>query len=676
MANETILVKTKDNYVMAFNIDYTNDVEKARLKHRCESVCQNITYAGSFGYPLGGGITYDEANTNFLNEEISGYHYQKQPDNYRNDMAEVNYSSEVMQPNTIHFGKAIPDTEVPAMIRNIGYRLEPKDSLYQVVRSGNEYTVQNLEKTLATVYQGENRIEFKRKHYQFPPADYAELRIMIRDFNAAKRANPALDVYDYSSDNITDERLKNLFKIYADEYDRMQHMDNTVTHELKHIKNGVFFQGLSLKSDAKRLSVEDCYRISVEDERSAYLSQLINSINKYLKGGDFNDYSMFDAEGDSFMKNLKEKSSDAERLAYATNLPLIVKEMLEQFERTHKRDYDTDQFPQTTMDAAKSQPVTAPLDTDRSWFKKLRSLYYNFDIYDPRIGRTEPKNLAQYITPDLEVKAENYTYDQEIGGVKQEITVDLNTTIFAPARLALKNKVDNTATQVANGRINPELIAPAKALMRDAVHQSTYINQVDNFRISTLYEDEAENGPAPAPTPTKPEPEPIPDDHAGWSDDLQAYWQNIEGYQEVAKNNIEYKFKINDATVRYTSPRKVEVSRNADYDLYTKLLQEPTNKDKPVEFLDTLTKEQALTLYVACINNGRRPVGAVPRDLSGIENIQGIPESELRRFRQLTNDRTQDTTQQRGNQNASQGHADARQTRINQIMTMKRSLSR
>ncbi|MBO6281591.1 MAG: hypothetical protein J6N49_03565 [Alphaproteobacteria bacterium] len=664
MATESILVKTKDNYVMVFSIDYANDAEKARLMHECERLCSNITYARGFNITTGRGITYDQNNSEFINKEVLGYHYEKKPDEYRNDLTEVNYSSEVMQPNTIHFGNTVSDSDVPAVIKNLGYKLEAKDNLCQVERVGDNYFVRNRQKTLATVYQGEKRIEFLRNHYQFPPAEYTELQTMVRSFEVAKSSNPALDIFEYARDNIHDRRRYNLFRVYADEYDHLQHLDNTVGHELKHIKNGVFYHGLSLKNDVKRLSVEDCYRISVEDERSAYLQQIINSMNKYLKGGNFNDYSMFDAEGDSFMNKLKAKSSDAERLAYATNLPLLVKEMFEQFDRTHKRDYDLTQFPQTTDEVVKNQPATAPLDADRAWFKKLRSLYYNFEVYDPRTGRTEPKNLAQYITPDLEV----------------EITDEVNRGIITPQKAAMTTKINNTATQVANGSINPDLIAPAKALMRDAIHQSTFITQVDNFRIATLYEDENTNRPqptsTPTPTPTNPEPEPVPTDRADWSDNLQAYWKNVEGYQEVAKNNIEYKFKINDATVRYTSPRKVEVSSNADYNLYTKLLQEPTNKNKPVEFLDTLTKEQALTLYIACINNGRRPVGAVPRDLSGIENIQGIPESELQKFRQLESGGPSGSSQQRGHRSASSSRANAQKTNINQIMVIKRSLSR
>ena len=63
------------------------------------------------------------------------------------------------------------------------------------------------------------------------------------------------------------------------------------------------------------------------------------------------------------------------------------------------------------------------------------------------------------------------------------------------------------------------------------------------------------------------------------------------------------------------------------------MLKEPSNRAAPVEFLDTLSREQKLMLYIACVNNGRRMVGKVPTDLSGIERLQGIPEAEMNRFR-------------------------------------------
>ena len=157
------------------------------------------------------------------------------------------------------------------------------------------------------------------------------------------------------------------------------------------------------------------------------------------------------------------------------------------------------------------------------------------------------------------------------------------------------------------------------------------MTEIESFRISELFDDNT-NSPTPPHTPT-PTPASTPSEHAEWSDGLKQYWQRVEGYNELVKDSNVYMFKINDATVRYTGKKKVELSSNADYALYDKMLKEPSNRSAPIEFLDTLTDRQKLLLYVACVNNGRRMIGQVPTDLSGISHLRGIPEAELNRFR-------------------------------------------
>lgn len=666
MTTESVLVKTKDNNVIVFSIDYANEAQKARLLTQCRSACQDKTYRELCRTGISvSGATVDTDNTNFIREEIAGYHYRKEPQEYRNGLSSDNQPQ--CPANTFQFDYTIPDDSVPEVFKNIGGKIETRDNTYDVELVGDRYQVRDFDKTTASFFSGSNVISVVRNQFRFPPREYAQLQTMIHQFESAKAADPNLDIFDFAS-RITDNRSYSLFNIYANEYRRVQHHDITVSHEIKHLKNRIFYDGLSIKKDAKRLSVEDCYRLSVEDERSAYLNQVISGVNKYLRGGNLQDYSMFDTFSSDFAQTLRDCSSDAERVALATNMSAVVNYALTSFDAHHKNSYDANQFAGNTSDLAREQPVMAQPDTDREWFKKIRSLYYNFEIYNPQTGQMEHKNLAQYITPESEVKI-NTANDVRRQSPDDELPmIDVSTAIIEPARRIMQEKMDRISGEVGRGQINPEIIEQAKALMRDSVRQTSYIDQVDNFRVSTLYEDE-NNNQQPSQSPTEPQPEQIPNDHAGWSDRLQAYWQNVDGYQEVSKNNAEYKFKINDATVKYSAQNKVEVSRNADYDLYDKLLKEPTNKTKPVEFLDTLTQEQALTLYIACINNGRRPVGAVPRDLSGIDHLQGIPESELRKFRQLTGESSQGSSQRRS-QNESQRQS------VYQIMNMRRSAGR
>ena len=44
MTTESLLVKTKDNYVVVLSITYCNDAEKMRLTKQCENYCQNVDY--------------------------------------------------------------------------------------------------------------------------------------------------------------------------------------------------------------------------------------------------------------------------------------------------------------------------------------------------------------------------------------------------------------------------------------------------------------------------------------------------------------------------------------------------------------------------------------------------------------------------------------------------------
>ena len=325
---------------------------------------------------------------------------------------------------------------------------------------------------------------------------------------------------------------------------------------------------------------------------------------------------------------------------------VIVDYAIKKFNTKHKESYDKREFAALTKAIAEEQPVTAPEDTDRKWFKKIRSLYYNFEIYNPQTGRMEHRNLARYITPELEVSARNYEVEQE--GTEEKKVIDIESTILAPAAQAMKDKNDRISGNIANNTINPSLVAPARALMRDSLNQSTFLNTVDNFRITSLYDNTW--------NPDSPQPVEIPNDHAEWSDDLQRYWQRVEGYREIAKNNMEYKFAVNDATISYKNRHEAEISENAGYDLYVKMLAEPTNRARKVEFIDTLSKEQALTLYVACINSGRIPTGKVPTDLSQIDSLTSIPEAAKQAFKQRM--RQPQSQQQTGrSQRQTQGYS-------------------
>ena len=72
MPTEKILVKTKDNCVIAFDITYQNSAERARLALECENMCKDVIYRGRRNnFTYSSAIDLDQRNTEFLNKEIA-----------------------------------------------------------------------------------------------------------------------------------------------------------------------------------------------------------------------------------------------------------------------------------------------------------------------------------------------------------------------------------------------------------------------------------------------------------------------------------------------------------------------------------------------------------------------------------------------------------------------------
>lgn len=614
MATESLLVKTKDNNVIVLSITYNTTAEKLRIINLCERYCQSVNYADFNSRRIpSAGVDFDSANTEFLREEIAGYHYVKQPESFVNEMKENDFPPRVNKSNTLHFDFRLADDFFPEMIKNVGYKIKPEDEIFKVQYSlsKGKYEVVDFKIKRAQVNHSRKELIIVRNHFKFEPKDYAKLQKMIADYKVAKLTNPKLGPIEYAR-GITNQKDLSLFNIYAHEQEYLSHLDSTIAHELKHIKNSVFLDGLGLKDDYKQMSPENLYRLCVENERSSYLQQLAFCINKYLKQGDLNDFSMFDGESAGCANYLNSLRTKEERLSYATNWPVLMARIFEQFDNKHQKYYDENQFAGNMLSMAESQPVSAPKDVDAKTFNKVRSMYYHYMIYNPLTGKEESVNLAKYIDSNLEVK----------------INPLIRLQIIRPAERKLEERRARFNSLKNSDEINPNLIAPAKALMRSGLHSSSFINEVDDLNISRLLDEndkpqaDVVNSPAPA----------VANDRSFWSDDLQKYWSKVEGYREIAKNNNEYTFTVNQAKISYSDKRHVKVSSNADFALYVKLLKEPSSKNNTIEFAPTLSREQALMLYIACVNYGRKMSGRVPTDLSGISRLQGIPPEELNKF--------------------------------------------
>lgn len=646
MATETLLVKTKDNSVIVLSVTYNNAAEKMRLTKQCEQYCQSVNYEefNSSGLPLAN-VDFDSVNTEFLKNEIHGYHYIKEPENFVNEMKDNNFPAKVKKSNTLHFDCRMDDDFFPEMIRNVAYHVMPEDEIYKVRYNSkeNKYEVVDFKIKRAQVNHSRKEITIVRNHFRFEPNDYAKLQSMINDYKKELRNNPKITPKDYAY-SIRNQKDYSLFSIYAIEQENVNHLDATIEHELKHVKNSIFMDGLELKDSYRQLSLDNMYRLSVENERSAYMQQLIHCINKYLKQGDFNDFSMFDGESLGCANYLRSLKTKDERIAFVTDLPLLTEKMLEQFKTKHKKYYDEKQFANNVMNLAERAPLSAQKDVEGKTFRKLRSLYYNYMIYNPHTGKEENISLAKYIMPDMEV----------------EISDEVRRNIIDPAEQKLRNRLDEFNRRKNRGDINTALVAPAKALMRGGVNYSSFINEVDGLSIGRLFDEEEK--PQPTPVADNSSAPKSPNDYASWSDDLKKYWSKVDGYFEIEKNNREYTFKIREVQISYSDKNHVNVSSNADFELYVKLLKEPSTKNNVIEFAPTLSEEQALLLYIACTNYGHKMSGKVPTDLSGIDNLLGVPPEEMNKF----NHRSGRSVNQQVSQQVSQNFETPRLQRRNQ----------
>ena len=631
MATESLLVKTKDNYVIVLSISYSDESEKRRLVKQCEQYCQSVDYYDfNSGYLADANIDYDGVNTDFLHDEITGYHYKKHPEKFVNEIQNNNYPARVNKPNVLHFDYRIPDKKFPALMKNISYHVKPDDKIYKVVynKKENSYEAKGFKIKTAEVNYSKKELTIIRNHFEFEAKDYEKLQKLLADYNNQRKNNPRLLLSDYEN-SITDYRDAALFHFYRINYNDVIHLLSLLEHEIKHVKNKVFMDGLSLREDYKRLSVDNMYRISVENERSAYLQQLVFCINEYLKKGNYDDFSMFDGESRGCAKHLKNLATKEERIAYATNWPVLVDKMMDQFKRVHQAYYDENQFENNVLNMVETAPLTVSEEVNGETFKKLRSLYYNFLVYNPATGRDEYVNLSKYILRNKEVS----------------ISDEIRAKIITPAEKELKKRQTKFSKYKTNAEINVGLVSPAKKLMRGTLKSQTVINEIDGMSVGRLFDDEktpeislseSNNNP----TQKKNEYE------VSWNDDLEKYWSKVGRYRKIVKNEKEYIFKIKNAKISYRDKNHVNVTSNADFELYVKLLKEPNIKNNTIEFASTLSKEQALMLYVACVNYGRKMSGCVPKDLSGINKLKGVPSAELNKFNHRTgNNSTQQSAQ-------------------------------
>ncbi len=550
----------------------------------------------------------DVHKTNILNEQIRSFSYKKQPDKFRNYLNQPYKHPLIL--GDLNF--QIKDEDIPNDVKNLGCTLEPEDRFWKAVWNEKEEKYEYFLRNNKGVYEKQpfdrtramcidKSIIVMRNHFEFEPEiSEARRNEIINDYKNGKMP--------------TDKKEKAFLDIYKNEKNNNDKLKEIIYHEYKHIKNSMFFETVYLNRENKQLSLNDLYRICIEDERSSYLSSTINKVNEYLKCGvrenKWDDIECFNTDQDIKIYEILKNKTNEERKEFLKNPKNYINFTLEYFTTELQNLYDINQISKheengkeikgTMIDALLATAANLPVDEGdiSETFKNLQKLYYHFAFYNPDTDMFEQRFASNYINEENEVKLTAYAQNKIIPDAQKEF----------------QNRKDNYE-KVQNTEID-ELIKIGRRVMRSGKVESVnannlFIESYDADEIS-LYTNE---------------------NNAGWSNNFEQYYKQLENYQKITKNNEEYKFKLGEDIVCYTSDNTLQVSENSQYKTYLAILNEPSNKGTTINFMNNLTKEQSLMLYAACLACGRKMKGNLPQNLDGLENLHNIPTDIIQKMK-------------------------------------------
>ncbi|MBO6290457.1 MAG: hypothetical protein J6N45_09095 [Alphaproteobacteria bacterium] len=587
---ESIMFRTKDDHIVIMN-NVRDDAHKIRLKTLISG--QNyLDVLNSVDPNIARDL--DLKNTQFIDKYVHRFDYKKRKDEFNNifeNPAENSgrYNS-CSAPCLPHLDYDIKTKDIPLDIQALGFSVIPVDNQYEVDDDGK--VIGEFSNTRASVRAGTREICVIRNHFKMSPENETLMNDLINRFE--KQTEPAINF-----ESTLSGKEKNLFFIYRQELENVQKQKLILHHEFKHVKNEMFFNTVYLNRANYRLSGSDTYRIAVEDERSAFLSLTVNSVNEYLKNGDWDNYDAFHFNDKKLVDTLKAMPA-SERKTYLMNPKNYIDVSLEFFTKEKQANYDKTQFGGVIKDKVNQTAPNLPEDSgDLSpTFKQIRKQYYHFAVYNPDSGKYEQKYLDEFIDDAHEVVP--------------------NATLAQEAKDAYATRQAEYEADVKSGA-NPNIIDDARKFIRFQ-NKKTAVVTPDNTYIESLDADWiARHG--------------IANDSASWSNSLQKYFMRQENYVELAKNNEEYTFKLGPDVVRYTNTKNVAIGEDSSFDTYMKVVNAPTARGSAINFRPNLSEEQKLMLFAACVASGRKMKGSIPTDLSGLDRLPGIDAATMAKIK-------------------------------------------
>ena len=117
---------------------------------------------------------------------------------------------------------------------------------------------------------------------------------------------------------------------------------------------------------------------------------------------------------------------------------------------------------------------------------------------------------------------------------------------------------------------------------------------------------------------------------ADWIEEKRRYYQGLSERTKINSYNENisspgFEANFNNATIHYTSPTHVRITPNAGLKVFYYLLNEDSNKGRPVNFAENLPREMKLRLYAATLICGNELGDNAPQELSA-EDLKFIRE--------------------------------------------------
>jgi len=610
--------------------------------------------------------------TELLNEEFPPQSFPFRFAEFKNDLSQLPPSPNIDGYTVLSEYDTILDDDFDKMSQRLGYTIE-KDVRNIYVEFDEYGSIRHFDENKQEIdyfnddYLGTCAFVITQKYYMRINMPRYILKNEDYEIYLNRQQHGATDGQEITINSIRDGVVHDFIDNQLNNQ-KSKRLD--ITHEMKHQRNRFFRERLQLKSDAKQLSCEDIYKINVEDERSATLSEVIFAINNYFKTG---NKDLLNACPQGWLKNiLKEKSND-ELKAILTDHSFIVNECLKEWNDVSATGY-VGQFRAHCYKDVKAY-CSLPSDDNHEEFNKQLSAFYTFEVYNPKTGKTEYKNLSNLINVEVDVDetAKDIIKNSEEKRKEQKLLVDLlmedpqsvTYQLISEAKNFLREKIrcmdnaeDSCLLDIPNDQNASEETntSEPKSIQQEnkPEQENPSVTAPENKPITSV----EENIPDPVTTPDS-NNQPNKD----FAEPYREFYQNLakkekSQYSEdesspyykatlVRKDNSELNIVATpDSQVSLGAKDKNKKDKIPDYEDFENLALLAKKQGKSITFGDIKTPEFKARLMLACLENDVKM-----KNIPNFSELKGIEPQTMQRLK----DKLKERNSTKGNATAKGG---------------------